>query len=310
MTRAEIGELAPKAAAERASNRAMRVRFATWLGAFALLIGCGGEGPAQRFEVAAPPTPPTPPTPLTPAPSASVAARIEAATGCFAPLAADKPIDQAKLEEVEAKTGPAAEKTYELGRVYFAAQHYTEAGPKFRTVAFQYPDSSVGIYGAELYLECLNRVGIKASQRPCYDELARDIAPLIELYCGKRLSAHESSCHLFVQIQLDLERRTDEQLVAVADQSRDASAYRAAAEAFSRTLHERCMPAPESSRCDEIAFNGAMAYLAAGDAASAKSALAVMRDPKNRMNRSALVTRLACRLDPNSSPQCPRITPP
>jgi hypothetical protein len=282
----------------------MRTALAIGLAPCMLIVGCGGERPAPRLDLAAPPS--SPATLAAPAPHATGAAAGE---GCFAPLASKNPVDQAKLDEVEARPGPDAEKRFERGRVYFAAQRYAEAGIELRTVAFRYPDSSPGIYAAELYLDCLNAIGTRVSGRPCFDEMARDVPKLTELYCRERRAAHESSCHLFEQIELDLERRTDEELAIRADKSGEPSAYRAAAEGFSQTLQERCLPAPEGSRCDEIAFNGAMAYLAAGDATAARSALAVMRDPKNRMQKSPLVTRLACRLDPASSPRCPRSAP-
>ena len=68
-----------------------------------------------------------------------------------------------------------------------------------------------------------------------------------------------------------------------------------------------CMPATQPSslaRCDELAYNAAVAYLATGDEAAAKQMRAIMIDPKNKMDKSPLIEKLDCRIDPASRPAC------
>ena len=67
----------------------------------------------------------------------------------------------------------------------------------------------------------------------------------------------------------------------------------------------RCAP-PAGTKipCDEVGFNAAISYPAAGDERAAKDVLAQMKDPKNKLDANPLTTKLACRLNGGPKSVC------
>jgi hypothetical protein len=228
--------------------------------------------------------------------AAAATGRVEPA--CLDPLEGGKPLDAAKLTDVDKSAAPETDKALARARVYFEAERWVDAAKASRAVAFEQPDTSAGVFAAQLYLQCLNQIGAHGRRAPCYDDvLPRDMSALHDLYCGARRSANRGACGELDLVDVDVRRLVAQRLVERADQG-DTTLYRKAAEKYAEIVRSSCTPPASSAmRCDEIAYNAAAAYLAAGDDASARAIRALMLDPKNKMEKSPLVQKLACRLD-------------
>jgi hypothetical protein len=180
-------------------------------------------------------------------------------------------------------------------RELYNAKKWAEAAAMFRSIAFEASSDRTGIYATELYLDALNQL-LREGHKVCVDDMERDVPKLRDVYCGSQRTKNEDDCKLLDRIQMDLGRVRAEALDANDDHAGAAARYLELLKAW-------CMPATES-RCDEIAFNAAVSFLAAGDEAAAKRVRAIMGDPKNRMDKSVLVEKLDCRIDPTSRPKC------
>lgn len=239
-------------------------------------------------------------------PGATVSNAKPAVIACLSPLVAsfENPklepttLDDAKLAEVERSSASAPEKAFARGRVYFEARHWVESGAAFRDVAFRYPDDDVGIYASQLYLESINIIGAQGPRPACYEDMARDVPQLATLYCTTRRKTHEEQCRIFDKIQIDILRLAAERAVEAGDKSSDVASYRDGAEKYFEVLRAYCLDKKGAERCDELAYNAAMAYLAAGDERAAESVRVLMVDPRNGMDKSPLLKRLTCKLDP------------
>jgi hypothetical protein len=257
--------------------------------AFAFLAACGGvhETVAQKPQVL--PLPPPSAVPLGDG-GPSTAACLDTYDG-------GKPVDPAALANADAASLSESERLYVRGGAYFTAEQWVLAAKAFRAVAFDAPDSSQGVYGSQLYLELLNQLGAHARRASCFDDIARDVPLLHELYCGARRQKSGDTCALLERIDSEVTRLRAERLEQRGD-------HRAAAEQFLVLLGARCSPARPELRCDEIAFNAAVLFLSANDEPSARNIRTLMTDPKNKMDKSPLVEKLACRLDGATGRAC------
>ena len=174
----------------------------------------------------------------------------------------------------------------------------------FRVVALDHSDTDRGIDAGMLYLQCLEVLGGYGQRPTCYDDMARDVPALRRLYCQTRRSVNAESCATLDRVDADIARLYAQKLVEQADaHANDAALYRAGAEKYLAVFESYCGPATTViDRCDEIAFNAASAFIAAGDTAAATNVRALMLDPKNNMTKSPLTKRLSCKLYP--SPPC------
>ncbi len=261
-----------------------------------VVASCGGE-PRERVTLQAPQA----------TPRASASARDAAAPepACLAALEGAKPIDKKTLENAELAKMTEPERSFAVGRVYFEAEHWVEAAKTFRAIAFDHPDSDVGIYASQLYLECLNQLGAHAHRARCYDDMARDAAALHDVYCAARRSKNEEMCGMLDKIQLDVERLRASRLMEEGAAKGDVSLVHASGEQLLAMLRAHCLPAASPAvRCDEIAYNAALAFIASADEPAAKRVQAMMLDPQNGMSKSPLVPKLECRLDPARRATC------
>jgi hypothetical protein len=194
---------------------------------------------------------------------------------------------------IEARDAGVAD--FAAARALFTSKKWAEAAPMYRAIAFASPDDPSGIYAAELYLESLNQLMV-AGNKVCFDDMERDLPPLRALYCGARRAKNESECTMLDRIELDIGRSRAQAFSERQD-------WASAARMYAALLKTWCMPASQS-HCDEIAYNAAVSFLATGDEASAKRMRAVLADPKNKMDKSPLIEKLDCRIDPASRPSC------
>ncbi len=216
-----------------------------------------------------------------------------------------KPVDQRKLAGIDASPADPTEKAYGRARTFFEAQHWVEAAIGFRAIAMDHPELDLGVYASQLYLEALNVIGAQAHRDACYVDMAQDVPTFRELYCTTRRNTNAEQCTTLDRLQFDIQRLQAEHAVQSSDRNPvDTSGYRAGAGQYLLLLNTYCTPISTVEHCDEVGYNGAMAFLAAGDTAGAQSIRAIMADPKNKLNKSPLTKRLICRLDGSGSPSC------
>lgn len=261
-------------------------------------VACGGAAhlPAQ---------PEAQPLPVR-APLDAGAAQPEA-SACLAPWGKavgdarvdPKPIDLGKLAEVDRIADP-AKREYVRARTYFEAQRWVEAARGFRAFAFERSDQDDGIYAVQLYLESLDVLAARAGRPQCYEDMIRDVPPLHDLYCAARRASHEDECVLLERVQSDVLRLQAQSTVDAAEQRGDKAGMHDGAEKYLALVRAECLGGGPSrgggARCDELAYDAAVAFIASGDTDSAEHVKGLMLDPKNGMDKSPLVAKLVCRL--------------
>jgi hypothetical protein len=102
---------------------------------------------------------------------------------------------------------PVSEARYGAARTLFEHQHWGAAALRFRDIAMS-RTPEVGIYAAQLYLECLNLVGTRSNpKRPrCFDAIRTDTRRFVTLYCspGPRPD-NRDACETLERIERDLQ---------------------------------------------------------------------------------------------------------
>lgn len=197
-------------------------------------------------------------------------------------------------EPTAAAPSGSAEDTFARARRAFEAKRFAEAGPLFEAVALEHPEQEVGIFAAQLSLECMNLVGTDS----CFQRIGASTLKYRELYCtGAGATKYEEACGVFQRITADVARHEAEQLVSRADATRGEAArrkYVAAGDAYAAIWHgsyEAGCKAQRNEACaraDEVLYNAARAYQAAHDLARASAMRATLIDPKNRLDETAL----------------------
>lgn len=71
---------------------------------------------------------------------------------------------------------------YRRARIYYEANRFEEAATLFKEIALQHSSSELGVYAANLYLDCLNALGdMVANPNPvCYDDLSSIVDVFID----------------------------------------------------------------------------------------------------------------------------------
>jgi hypothetical protein len=274
----------------------------------ALVTGCATSPKADKFPDPAPP-PKIVPAKLVDVPSDASTALPVACLSPWDETSSDdrdrrKPIDPARLAEVERSTLDPAQRAYGRALLQFEAHHWVEAGVALRALAFEHARDDLGGYASQLYLECLNIVGTRAHRAQCYEEMARDVPQLLGLHCGLRRKSNEEPCRVLDAVHLEVEQLQARRAFQDAETSGDPSGYRVSAAKYLELVRRLCIPKATTDHCDELAYNAALAFLAADDLGGAAGIRALMVDPKNGMEKSQLLKRLACRLDGPTSPAC------
>jgi TolA-binding protein len=203
------------------------------------------------------------------------------------PAASDK---EGQVRRVEVK--------YARARTYFEAHRWEEAAIAFRDIAFHDAAREVGIYAAQLYLEALNVMGSHRStpRLACYDDLARDIPKLLELYCeGDKGKNNADQCGTLSSIQWDVMRMEAQRLVTSAkgDDPASLAAREKGAKAYLelwQKIGEKACEArqPACGRMDEVLHNAAWAFQAAHLLGKAIAVRKILIDPRYHLDRTSL----------------------
>ena len=210
--------------------------------------------------------------------------------GRFEPRALT-PSEKSKLAELDrARAAPSSsdetreEAAYARARMFFEARMWADAGVAFRELALEHPGKTTAPYAAQLYLECLNVLASHGAPG-CRDEMARDVPALIAVHCGATPTDAQTCATL---------RTIDAQLGRAQAQTLP---HDQAGERYVALFKQHCQgAAPAEARCDELLYNAGVSFKAAGDTSRARDALALMKDPKNKVHKSPLAARLECML--------------
>jgi outer membrane protein assembly factor BamD (BamD/ComL family) len=161
---------------------------------------------------------------------------------------------------------------YEAAQRNLQAKRWEAAAQGFRGIALDHPSEGFALASATAYLESLNGLARDEKRVDCYGTMARDLPRLVELYCaGEKAKMEPEACERFDAIGADLERLSAQESVRKADQTKGPRAqalYETAARTYVEAFRKRCETpngkAPAGLHCDELAYNGAHAYRAAG----------------------------------------------
>lgn len=71
---------------------------------------------------------------------------------------------------------------YRRARIYYEANMFAEAAVLFKDIAVTHSDSELGVFAANLYLDCLNAMGsmVEPAKPSCYDDLANVVNVFID----------------------------------------------------------------------------------------------------------------------------------
>lgn len=104
---------------------------------------------------------------------------------------------------------PVSEARYAAARTLFENHHWGAAAQRFRDIALgNVPD--VGIYAAQLYLECVNVVAMQSKpNRPlCFDAIRLDTRRFSDIYCAPATrTENREACDVLDRIERDLSPR-------------------------------------------------------------------------------------------------------
>ena len=137
---------------------------------------------------------------------------------------------------------------YRVARVYYQADHFAEAAPRFREIAMREPTSELAEYAANLYLDSLDQLGRR--DHACVLELQRMVAPLHRIYCARAADRdrHPDLCGVLQQLECNALRDEAEERASRDDHVGAAGAYLTIARG------QQC------DRLDEALFNAGRAY--------------------------------------------------
>lgn len=159
---------------------------------------------------------------------------------------------------------------FEAAKSRARSRDWRDATTAFRAVALEHSGEAFAMEAAKEYLESASQLGRVSDSKDCFDQLARDLPRLTELYCR---SSPSELCARIDTMGADLERLAGQALVQRADQARGMEGralYEAGAKAYAAGFHKRCeVPVDDgktssTSHCDELAYNAAQAFRAAG----------------------------------------------
>ncbi len=168
--------------------------------------------------------------------------------------------------------------TFDAAQRAFEAKSWGDAASGFRSVALSHPTEAFATKAATLYFDALNEVALGESdpQRrdAAYERMAADVPRVIGLHCqGANASTNANACATFGDLQAAIERLSAQRLVERGDKSVGPAArllYQEGAERYLALFTSRC-EAPVAARkaakdhhCDELAYNAARAFVAAG----------------------------------------------
>jgi hypothetical protein len=105
---------------------------------------------------------------------------------------------------------------YRRARIYYEANMFEEAAILFKDIAVNHSDSEVGIFAANLYLDCLNALGsmLEVDRPACYDNLADAVDIFIDTKKtpGKNLMKDEEFASQIKGLKVGVLRKKAESL--------------------------------------------------------------------------------------------------
>ncbi len=105
---------------------------------------------------------------------------------------------------------------YRRARIYYEANLFREAAVLFKSIALKHSDHELGIYAANLYLDCLNVLGsmVKTPVPSCYDDLAKIVDVFIDTSKppGKNLMKDEEFAAQIKALKVGVLRKKAESL--------------------------------------------------------------------------------------------------
>lgn len=184
--------------------------------------------------------------------------------------------------------GDAAEVLYACARRAYDGDDLADAARMFREVAFDHPTSAVATYAAQLYLDCLNRMGDHQT------DWHAELTTMLGLYCAAGRARHEDDCRKFELIDAQVRFRAAAALYEQASRDRSDAGMERAGDAFVALYRHDC--GKTVVKCDELLYNAVVAYLAAGKPDRAQATAQIVLDPKNHMSDGPLARKLRCKL--------------
>ncbi len=199
-----------------------------------------------------------------------------------------------------------AQLAYQQARIYYDARRWQEAAVGFRAIAINPADIDIGSLAAQLYLDTLNLLGSKVEPRQpaCFQDMATDVPKLLKLYCsGAKGSVNDQTCETLERINADIGRLKIENLVKAADRDEARGKTAAARKQYARAasayldLWEKhgkraCLAQqPSCKRNEEVLYNAARAFQAAGARAKAIAVRKILIDPRYHLDRTGPAVR-------------------
>ncbi|MEC7519393.1 MAG: tetratricopeptide repeat protein [Myxococcota bacterium] len=135
---------------------------------------------------------------------------------------------------------------YRWARLHYEANRFADAAALFERVALDHPDSEVGPFAANLWLDSLGVLAERRGQAVCFDALRAAIPRVEAAHCPRHAEVCEAlaplSCRLGAQEAYD---------------AAEAGRHREAAEAYVALARRRCDEAPRYLYNAAIAFEAA-----------------------------------------------------
>ena len=145
---------------------------------------------------------------------------------------------------------------YRRARIYYEARHWEEAATLFRDIAFNHPDSELGVYAANLYLDSLAVLGEKTEppRVACITEIEQNIEPLWGKYCNtpQKETQNAELCDVLQQLRCDVLRKKAEAYQKNKEWKKAGATY--------VRIYRRYR---ECGRLDEVLYNAAINFEAA-----------------------------------------------
>ncbi len=117
---------------------------------------------------------------------------------------------------------------YRWARLYYEANQFERAALLFERVATQHPESEVGEYAANLYLDSLNMLLEHRERSACLARIEGALDPLHQRYCRDE-GAHPDLCGALAGLRCDIGARRAAELARAGDHREAAERYLALA---------------------------------------------------------------------------------
>ncbi len=172
---------------------------------------------------------------------------------------------------------------YRRARIYYEARHWEEAAVLFRDIAFNHPNTELGVYAANLYLDSLAVLGEKVEppRVACITEIEQNIEPLWGRYCNSAQKEERNAelCDVLQQLRCDVLRKKAEAYQKNKEWKKAAATY--------VRIYRRYR---ECGRLDEVLYNAAINFETAkllGNAIRVRQVL-IQEFPESELSKKAI----------------------